>query len=106
MTAEEGIVLGYDDGRFGPEDPVTREQLAALLYRHAQYQDYDTSGRASLSGYTDAAQISPYARTAMAWAVDTGLLTGRTQTTLVPGSTATRAEFAVILERFAVLYLR
>lgn len=105
-AAEEGIVLGYDDGRFGPEDPVTREQLAALLYRYAQYQDYDTSGRASLSGYTDAAQISPYARTAMAWAVDTGLLTGRTQTTLVPGGTATRAELAVILERFAVLYLR
>lgn len=105
-AAEEGIVLGYDDGRFGPEDPVTREQLAALLYRYAQYQDYDTSGRASLSGYTDAAQISSYARTAMAWAVDTGLLTGRTQTTLVPGGTATRAELAVILERFAALYLR
>lgn len=104
-AAEEGIVLGYDDGRFGPEDPVTREQLAALLYRYAQYQDYDTSGRASLSGYTDAAQISSYARTAMAWAVDNGLLTGRTQTTLVPGGTATRAELAVILERFAALFL-
>lgn len=105
-AAEEGIVLGYDDGRLGPEDPVTREQLAALLYRYAQYQNYDTSGRSSLSGYTDAAQISSYARTAMAWAVDTGLLTGRTQTTLVPGGTATRAELAVILERFAALYLR
>lgn len=104
-AAEEAIVLGYDDGSFGPKDPITREQLAALLYRYAQYQGYDTSGRASLSGYADAAQVSPYARTAMAWAVDTGLLTGRTQTTLVPGGTATRAELAVILERFAALFL-
>lgn len=104
-AAEEGIALGYDDGSFGPQDPVTREQLAALLYRYAQHQGYDTSGRAGLSGYTDAGQVSPYARTAMAWAVDTGLLTGRTQTTLVPGGTATRAELAVILERFAALFL-
>lgn len=105
-AAEEGIVLGYENGRFGPEDPVTREQLAALLYRYAQYQGYDTAGRAKLSGFKDAAQVSPYARTAMAWAVDNGLLTGRTQTTLVPGGTATRAELAVILERFAALFLR
>ena len=104
-AAEEAIVLGYDDGSFGPKDPITREQLAALLYRYAQYQGYDTSGRASLSGYADAVQVSPYARTAMAWAVDTGLFTGRTQTTLVPGGTATRAELAVILERFAALFL-
>ena len=100
-TAAKGIVLGYDDGRFGPEDPVTREQLAALLYRYARYQDYDTSGRASLSRYSDSDQVSPYARTAMAWAVDTGLLSGRTQSTLAPDGTATRAELAVILERFA-----
>ena len=104
-AAEEGIVLGYDNGRFGPEDPVTREQLAALLYRYAQYQGYDTSGRASLSGYQDASQVSPYARTALAWTVKTGLLTGRSQTTLVPGGTATRAELAVILERFAESFL-
>lgn len=104
-AAEEGIVLGYENGRFGPEDPVTREQLATLLFRYAKYQGYDTSGRSSLSGYTDAAQISSYARTTMAWAVDTGLLTGRTQTTLVPGGTATRAELAVILERFSALFL-
>ena len=104
-AAEEGVVLGYDDGTFGPQDPVTREQLAALLYRYARYQGYDTSGRAGLSGYADAGQVSPYARTAMAWAVNTGLLTGRTQTTLVPGGTATRAELAVILERFAALFL-
>lgn len=104
-AAEEGIVLGYDDGSFGPQDPITREQLAALLYRYAQYQGYDTAGQAGLSGYTDAGQVSLYAQTAMAWAVDNGLLTGRTQTTLVPGGTATRAELAVILERFAALFL-
>ncbi len=105
-AAEEGIVLGYENGRFGPEDPVTREQLAALLYRYAKYQGYDTVGQAKFSGFKDAAQVSPYARTAMAWAVDNGLLTGRTQTTLVPGGTATRAELSVILERFAALFLR
>lgn len=104
-AAQEGIVLGYDNGRFGPEDPVTREQFAALLYRYAQYQGYDTTGRADLSGFTDTAQVSPYARTAMSWAVEMGLLTGRTQTTLAPGGTATRAETAVLLERFALAFL-
>ena len=104
-AAQAGIVLGYDDGRFGPADPITREQLAALLYRYAQSQGYDTSGRAALTGYTDAGQVSSYARTALAWAVKTGLLTGRTQTTLVPGGTASRAELAVLLERFADRYL-
>ena len=100
-----GIVTGYGDGRFGPEDTITREQMAVILYRTAKLLGRDVSARADLSGYTDAAQISSYARTAMAWAVDTGLLTGRTQTTLVPGGTATRAELAVILERFAALFL-
>ena len=103
-AAEAGVVLGYDDGRFGPEDLVTREQLAALLYRYASFQGWDTSGRASLSGYTDAALVSPYARTAVSWAVDAGLLTGRSAAALVPGGTASRAELAVILERFS-LYL-
>ena len=62
-------------------------------------------GRADLSGFTDTAQVSPYARTAMSWAVEMGLLTGRTQTTLAPGGTATRAETAVLLERFALAFL-
>ena len=104
-AAGSDIILGYDDGRFGPEDPVTREQLAALLYRYARHQGYDISGHANLSGYADAAQVSSYAQTAMAWAVDAGLLSGRTQTTLAPGGTATRAELAVILERFAQILL-
>ncbi len=101
-AAEAGVVLGYDDGRFGPEDLVTREQLAALLYRYASFQGWDTSGRASLSGYTDAALVSPYARTAVSWAVDAGLLTGRSAAALVPDGTASRAELAVILERFSL----
>ena len=104
-AAEAGIVLGYDDGRFGPEDSVTREQLAALLYRYARYQAYQTSGRASLSVYEDAAKVSPYAKAALSWSVANGLLTGRTPTVLAPDGTATRAELAVILERFAASFL-
>lgn len=105
-AVSEDIVTGYDDGRFGPQDPVTREQLAALLYRYAEYMGYPTSGGADLSAYQDFDQIGPYARTAMGWAVKTGLLTGRTQTTLAPAHTATRAETAVLLERFAQSFIQ
>ena len=104
-AAAEGIVSGYGDGRFGPQDPVTREQLAALLFRFAGAQGFDTAPRADLSPYWDSLQVGSYAREAMAWAVEMGLLTGRTQTTLVPGGTATRAETAVLLERFALAFL-
>ena len=104
-AAAEGVVSGYSDGRFAPQDPVTREQLAALLFRFAGAQGFDTAPRADLSPYWDSLQVGPYAREAMAWAVEMGLLTGRTQTTLAPGGTATRAETAVLLERFALAFL-
>lgn len=98
--ASEQIVLGYGDGRFGPEDKITREQLAAILYRYAQYKDCDMTARADLSVYTDAGEISGYALEAMRWAVAHGLIAGVTETTLVPGGNATRAEVAMILMRF------
>ena len=104
-AAAKGVVSGYSDGRFAPQDPVTREQLAALLFRFAGAQGFDTAPRADLSPYWDSLQVGPYAREAMAWAVKMGLLTGRTQTTLAPGGTATRAETAVLLERFALAFL-
>ena len=96
-----GVVNGISATQFAPEAPVTREQLAAILYRYAQYKGYDTgAGSAALGGYTDAGQISPYALPAMEWANRTGLITGRTATTLDPQGQATRAEAATILMRF------
>lgn len=94
------IVEGYGSGLFGTNDNVTREQMAAILYRYAASKSYDVSKTTNLSVYTDAASISDWAKTAMQWANAQGLITGRTTTTLVPTGTATRAEVASILMRF------
>lgn len=94
------IVKGYGKGLFGPDDPITREQIAAILYNYACFKGYDLTATASLSNYTDGAAISSWALRAMSWANAKGLITGRTATTLVPGGTATRAEVAAMLQRF------
>ena len=99
-AAANGIVGGYGDGRFGPNDALTREQLAAILYRYAQYKGYDLSASADPSGYSDQAGISAFARTAMAWANAEGLITGTSGSLLSPKGTATRAQTAMILMRF------
>lgn len=98
-ASANGIVDGYGNGKFGPDDPVTREQMAAILYHYADYKGYDVSGMADLTGYTDANAVSDWALTAMRWANDEGLITGRTAITLVPNGTATRSEVAAILMR-------
>ena len=96
-----GVVNGVSSTQFAPNDAITREQLAAILYRYAGYKGYDTStGGMSLAAYTDANRISSYALTAMRWANGEGLITGKTSTTLDPKGTATRAEVATILMRF------
>ena len=95
-----GIVNGYADGSFAPNEAVTREQLAAILYRYAQYAKRDTSAAASLSGYTDSGAVSGYAGTAMAWANAEGLINGTDANVLLPRSSATRAQVAAILMRF------
>lgn len=95
----EGIVTGFSDTEFGPENAITREQIAVLLYRYEQYKGNDVSARADLSGYSDYAQISGYAQDAMSWANAEGLMTGRTASTLDPKGTATRAEIATLLVR-------
>ena len=95
-----GIAEGYGDGHFGPGDTVTREQFAAILYRYAKWKGYDVSGSADLSGYADAADISPWVLEAMKWANAAGLITGRTETALGPAGKATCAETAAILMRF------
>ena len=99
-ASANGIVTGYGDGRFGPNDPITREQMAAILYRYAGFAGQSTAGQADLSGYTDAGQVSPYAAEAMGWAVDRELITGVSAGTLAPGGSATRAQVATILMRF------
>lgn len=97
------IVNGYGDGRFGPDDPVTREQTAAILYRYAAWYDLAGDGEASLSGYPDAGTVSDWARSAMGWAVGAGYLTGSAEGSTVllrPQALAVRAQTAAILTRF------
>ena len=99
-ASANGIVSGYGNGNFGPNDTITREQMASILYRYAQYKNYNTNNTNNLSNYTDVGEISPYAVTAIQWANGTGLITGVTNTTLVPKGSATRAQVSSILMRF------
>lgn len=99
-AAANGIVDGYGNGKFGPDDTITREQMAAILYRYASYKGYSVSDLANLTGYTDAASVSEWASTAMRWAVAEGLIEGTSATTLSPSGDSTRAEVATILMRF------
>lgn len=95
-----GIVEGYTSGRFGPDDAITREQLAVILYRYAAYKKLDVSASADLSGFADQDQISDYAADALSWANAAGLITGTKADTLSPKGSATRAQAAAILMRF------
>lgn len=95
-----GIVAGYDDSTFGLGDSITREQLAAILYRYAQMKGYDVTEKADLTGYADSTAISGYAVEAMQWANANGIVNGMTETTLAPQGTATRAQVATMLMNF------
>ena len=97
---KNGIVNGTSTTAFSPNDPITREQMAAILYRYAQFKGYDISAVANLSVYRDVSQISSYALPAMQWANAEGLITGDTSVTINPLGGATRAEAATILMRF------
>ena len=97
---EQGYVTGYGDGTFGPGDEITRAQLVTVPYRFAEKQGLDVSLRGDLSGYRDSAGVPGYASDAMAWAVETGLIQGTSETTLSPSGTATRAQMAKILQNF------
>ena len=100
-AAARGIVKGYDTGAFGPEDSVTREQLAAILYRYAQAKGYDTTqGGMAVREFSDSASISDWAQEAMAWAVNAQVLSGKGNGVLDPQGTATRAEVAQMLMNF------
>lgn len=97
-AAERGIVTGKADGTFDPEGLVTREEMALMLYRLAAPEKTDPP--VEQHSFTDVGDISPWAAQAMDWAISTGLLTGKSGSRLDPGGTATRAEVAVMLERF------
>ena len=99
-AASVGVVNGYEDNTFRPNQPITREQLAAILMNYAAYKGEDVSARASLDAYSDAENVSTWATDTMSWAVAEGYITGMTADTLQPQGSATRAQVAAILERF------
>ena len=99
-AASVGVVNGYEDDTFRPNDAITREQMAAILYNYADYKGYDVSARADLSDYADAASISSWAEDVLAWANAEGLINGMTTTTIDPQGATTRAQTAAMFERF------
>ena len=99
-AASEGIVGGFGDGTFAPNAAITREQMASILYRYAEYKGLDVSARATFDAYSDADSVSPWASDVMSWAVAEGLITGMTEDTLAPQGETTRAQTAAIFQRF------
>ena len=98
---ENGIVAGYDNGAYGVGDLITREQFATILYRYAQFKGYDTTqGGMAVREFSDYENISDYARPAMAWAVNAGIMGGMDDGTLMSQGKATRAEAATMLMNF------
>ncbi|MGE4277716.1 MAG: S-layer homology domain-containing protein, partial [Lawsonibacter sp.] len=99
-ASQKGIVSGYGNGQFGPNDSITREQLAAILYSYVQYKKPGTTATGSLDAFRDGASASDWAKESLIWAVNQGLMSGKTGNILDPKGTATRAEVAQILMKF------
>ena len=107
-ATSEGVVTGYGNGLFGTNDPITREQLAVMLYRYAQTEGYDVSvgEDTNILSYTDAFDVAEYAIPAMQWACGAGVINGTGDgSTLSPQGQATRAQAAVMLQRFCEEYV-
>ena len=100
-AAANGVVNGYGDGKFGPNDAVTVEQLAAILYRYAQLKGYDVTAQNDLTAFADAADVSEYAVEAVKWAVASDLIAS-TNGLLNAKTNATRAQVAFALHHFIV----
>ena len=98
-AASKGITTGTSETTFSPKTQLTREQIATFLYRYAKFAGMSASARGDLSKYTDANTVSEYARTAMEWAVGSGIVNGVTDTTLMPRANATRVQIAVMVWR-------
>ncbi len=99
-AASSGLVQGVSDDKFAPDDSITREQLAVILYRYATLMGHETKTDTDILSYSDAGSVSPYAQDAMRYAVGSGILQGNQNGQLAPDSTATRAEVATMLMRF------
>lgn len=100
-AVENAIVKGYGNGNFGPEDTITREQMAAILYRYSQFKKYDTTqGGMAVREFPDSKEISSWAMESMTWAVNAGMISGKENHMLDPRGNATRAEAASILMRY------
>lgn len=106
-AASQGIVDGYGGGLFGPDDNITREQLASILYRYAQARGDDVSvgEDTNILSYSDAADVAEYAVSAMQWACGAGVITGISESALAPRGEATRAQTAAMLMRFCEQYV-
>lgn len=102
-AARRNIVEGFYDGTFRPDLPVSRQQLAAILWRYAKLEKADSGARASLRGFPDAGEVGGYAGEAMSWALAEGILQGTKEGTLQPQGRAARGQAAVLLERFQAL---
>ncbi len=100
-ASANGIVTGYTDGTFRPDAEITRQELAAMLYRYAGFASYDVTKKNDLAAYTDKSEIGSWALESIEWANAEALVNGRTEHTIVPSGTATRAEAATILMRFS-----
>ena len=99
-AVQNGVVGGYGDGTFGPDDTLTREQLAVVLFNYANAMGYDTTARRDLSGFDDVTHAQDWARTALEWAYAEHLITGTSDTTMSPTGRSSRAQIAVIMMRF------
>ena len=99
-AAENKIVNGTGEGKYEPMANVTREQLATIIKRYADFKLVITNDTADITGYADYKRVHDYAREALAWANAVGLITGKTETTLAPREGATREQFAAILRRY------
>ena len=100
-ASANSVITGYDNGNYGPNDSITREQMALMLYRYAALKGYDTTqSGAGLTGFADAESVSSWAGEAMTWAVNAGVINGKDGNRLDPQGTATRAEVAQVLMNF------
>ena len=104
-AVQNGVVGGYGDGTFGPDNTLTREQLAVVLFNYANAMGYDTTARRDLSGFDDVTQAQDWARTPLEWAYAEHLITGTSGTTMSPTGQSSRAQIAVIMMRFCERYV-
>ena len=99
-ASDKGIVTGYDNGKFGPDDNITREQLAVILCKYAKYKGKNITQTNDLRAFSDRSKVSKYALAQMKWAVGSGVITGNKDKTLKPQGNATRAEVSAMLEKY------